>query len=161
MAQGNKHSEHEVKAAFVYHFTKFVEWPRAADTSADSVFRISVLGSSVIADALREISETKHIRGCKVSVEEISSIDDLKRCHVLFVAETAEVDLPIVTGADDDKAVLTIGDWADFPRRGGMIGLYTQKNRMRFRICPDRAREVGLTISSQLLKLADIVCEEG
>ena len=150
-------NEAEVKAAFVYNFLKFVDWPSHALPKPDQPFAIAIVGEGSVADAAESLLRGKRISAYPVVVLRVKAGEPLSDVHAVFV-----------TGADPEKArrtlatksnasILTIGDDAQFAARGGMIGLYVEDRRVRFEVNTDAADATGLRVSSRLLALARLV----
>lgn len=150
--------EYEVKAAFLYNFAKFIEWPDRAFPAADAPFVIGVLGDDPFGPALDDL-ERREVHGRKVVVWRIGSVRTAPACHILFVSESERRDLEAVIRGLQSMPTLLVSDIEDFARRGGMIAFEPQGDRLTFAINPVAARKAGLKISSQLLKLARIVQE--
>lgn len=157
LAQGV--NEAEVKAAFLYHFTGYVDYPASASIQPGNPFVIGVLGKDTIIDALQQAVRGKSVKGRPVVVKQVGLGQELKECHVLFVPETQAAHLSRVLDILGDAPVLLVGESKDFAARGGMIGFFVEQNRVRFEINPEAARRAHLTISSRLLSLARIVKE--
>jgi hypothetical protein len=152
-------AEYEVKAAFVYNFVKFVEWPDAAGLSHDRV-RLCVLGDLPDAPAFLHLDGTV-VRGKKVSVVALKDAVEVHTCDVLFVATNQSGRLPDVIGSLKDRPVLTIGDTEGYALRGVMINMFLENKRIRFEINEEQAKSAGLRISVKLLKLASKVYGTG
>lgn len=152
--------EYQVKAAFLFNFAQFVEWPTNAFPKAPAPFVIGILGNDPFGTALDEI-----VRGEKVSnrpfvVQRYQQTEEIKACHVLFINESSNKRLAEILAELKGKNILTVGDTEGFARQGGMICFMTEKNKIRFRINVEAAKSAGLTISSKLLKAAEIVAPE-
>jgi hypothetical protein len=146
-------SEHEVKAAFLYNFTKFVEWPETK-FNADNQLLICVVGNDPFADELRAAIEGKAVRGKRLTMLYLSDGDDPRRCHVLFISGESGIDPSSVLDHLHGAGVLTVGDLDGFAAQGGVINFRMEDRRVRFEINAEAAEEEGLRISSQLFKLA-------
>lgn len=155
-AQGSS-NEAEVKAAFVYNFLKFVDWPPHALARSDQPISIAIVGEGAVADAVESLLEGKNVGMHPLVVVRVKAGDPLPDVHAVFV-----------TGADKDKAhrtlgnkgtaaILTIGDDDQFATRGGIIGLYVEDRRVRFEVNTGAADATGLRVSSRLLALARLV----
>jgi hypothetical protein len=132
-------NEYEVKAAFLYNFAKFTAWPSPPEQAEDA-FTICILGDDPFGPAL-DLLKGKPVDGRPVEVRRLT-----KPGEIGSLAEKLR-----------DQPVLTVGDGPGFVRSGGMIGFVLSDGRVRFEIGPDRISPTGLTVSSQLLKLAIIV----
>ena len=152
-AQDIKHTEHQIKSAFIYNFAKFVYWP---DESNDSTLTLYVIGEASFYAALDTI-EGKIIRGKTLQIKHIKSLRNIKDCDMLFITSAEKDNLENLINPIRGSSILTIGDTKGFAERGVMINLYIEEERVRFEINVEAASQAGLEISSQLLKLAKIV----
>jgi hypothetical protein len=147
--------EYELKSAYVLNFIKFVDWPAQRLSPNSTTITVCVAGR----EAYRAATETIHgksVKGKTISVIQYSGAQDLSRAHVLFV--TADPG-QIASLLDGTRAagVLTVGESSGFTKDGGIIGFRNVDNKIRFDINARAAEGSGLTISSQLLKLARVV----
>jgi len=138
--------EYEVKAAFLFNFLKFVEWPPAA---ADAPWVIGVLGHDPFGQTLDLTVRGKIVNGRKVKVRRYDQASDVKDCNILFIGreDYERSGIPLQPG------LLTVGESPGFLKAGGIISFYLEDNRVRFEIRPAAARSAGLHVSAQLLKL--------
>ncbi|HTM03845.1 MAG TPA: YfiR family protein [Vicinamibacterales bacterium] len=155
-AQSPRRSEYEVKAAYLFTFARFVEWtPRPSRD--DSSFTICILGADPFGATLDMTLSEAVIRGRRVGARRISEPDAAAGCHIVFVSTSEDrrmADLvPLLAGA----GVLTVSDMPKFTERGGMIQFVTAANRVRFEINLQSARQAGLMMSSELLRVASAV----
>ncbi|MDY6951147.1 MAG: YfiR family protein [Thermodesulfobacteriota bacterium] len=149
-------SEYVLKAAFLYNFAKFVEWPEDTFPDGERVIGICVLGEDPFGHTLESI-EGKIVKGRRVMIKLAESVADAKDCHVLFISRFHEKELVGILADLKHASVLTVGDGADFGERGGIIHFITVGNKLRFNINLEAAQRSGLKISSKLLKLANRV----
>ncbi len=147
-------TEYEVKAAYLYNFGRFVRWPANARGNGKAYFPICVLGQDPFGRALDATIGGQSIDGKNVVARRILTPADALGCRVLFISSSEDGELKNVLSALDGTSVLTVSDMPQFTRRGGMICLITQHNRIRFEVNLAAAERVGLMLSSQLLKLA-------
>jgi hypothetical protein len=155
-AEASDRGENLVKAAFLYNFAKFVEWPDDVFPDAQAPFVLCVLGEDPFGSAL-EIMEQKTIKDRKFLIKRTENIEELKKCHMLFVSRSESKYLNRILTQLKDSNILTVSDIEDFAERGGMIGLLKIKKKIRFEIAVNNAKQHGLKISSKLLNLAKIV----
>jgi len=150
-------NEAEVKAAFVYNFLKFVDWPPSSLPRLDRPLRIAIVGEGAVADATASLLQGKRVSVHPLLVVRVKPGEPVSDVHAVFI-----------TGADHKEArrtlesmasapVLTISDDAQFASRGGMIGLYVEDRRVRFEVNTDATDARGLRVSSRLLALARLV----
>jgi hypothetical protein len=145
--------EYEIKAAFLYNFTKFVQWPPEALADGDAVV-VAVLGEDPFGLALERAFQGKTVQDHPVVIRRFEQLADVKRCHVLFVAAPEAGRIAAIVKLLGAQPVLTVGEGDDFVRRGGIIAFGMEANKVRFEINLDAAERAGLKISSELAKLA-------
>src|SRR4051794_22822700 len=138
--------EYQIKAAFVYNFTKFVEWPAERFTGADDPIIIGVLGKNPFGDSLENAVRGRKIGGRDITVVMLSTIDDRPHVHVLFVAAGEEKGFDQRTAA----GVLTVGESERFTALGGMITFMSETEKVRFVINLENAERAQLKLSAQL-----------
>jgi hypothetical protein len=156
-----KASETDVKAAFVYNFAKFVEWPASAVGHRDSTFRIGIVGSGDMNRAVKAAVESKQVAGRRIEVVETDDPAVLNGCQLAFFNPLSSAVLGKLLTELQKHPVLTVGDQTEFIVQGGMIRFIVVDGKVRFEISPTRARTEKLSISSKLLKLAVIADEYG
>jgi hypothetical protein len=152
--------EYQLKAAFLYNFTKFINWPPDSLGNSPRSFNFCMIGLTPLAQALEQVIQGKKVHGRKPMLKYISNAHHLTGCHVLFVSQAEQESIPGILDAVADDSVLTVGETKSFASRGGMIEFLIVANKLRFEINLQTARSARLGISSQLLKLAIIVHEE-
>jgi hypothetical protein len=148
--------EYEVKAAFLYNFAKFVEWPADAFSSPGEPLILGIVGTDPFGDALKAI-EGGSAAGRKILVNRFQTIEELGRCHILFISSSAKKNLPEILSLAQKWNVLTVGETRGFAEAGGVINFVLINKKIRFEINVDAAQQAGLKVSSQLLKVAKIV----
>lgn len=146
-------SEYQAKAAFLFNFAMFANWPKESFSDEKSPLIIGVLGTDTVEDALKTI-EGETINNRKVTIEHFAVVEGIKRCHLLFISSSERHRLSEIIQMLGDSSVLTVSDMEGFTRQGGMIGLLTTQNRIRFAINMDSIHRTRITISSRLLNLA-------
>jgi uncharacterized protein DUF4154 len=149
-------SEYEVKAAFLYNFARFVEWPIDAPGD-DSTFVVTVLGRDPFGSALDDTLRGKKIDEKRVVVRRVLRSEDVGRSHIVFISDSESDRLPAILKTLEAAPVLTVGDMSQFAERGGVIRFKVDQDRIRLEINVAAAQRSRLRISSQLLKLARIV----
>jgi len=149
-------NEYEVKAAFLYNFIKFVDWPQPSKPVQEPLL-ICVIGDDPFGASLDKIVEGKHANGRSLQVRRFNRADDAKSCEIAFVSASEKTHLRSILEALKGANTLTVGDTPRFAEMGGVINLVLQDNLVHFEINVDAARSHGLTISSRLLGLARIV----
>jgi hypothetical protein len=156
LAQTGPSREYRVKAVFLFNFAQFVEWPPAAFAGANSPIVIGVLGENPFGAYLDETVRAEKVDNRPLEVQRYRRVDEIKTCHVLFI-NRSEAHLEQILSALKDRSILIVGDGDDFVERGGMIRLATTQNKIRLIISVEAAKAAKLTISSKLLRSADVV----
>ena len=150
--------ENDIKAAFLYNFTKFIEWPGPASRTAEP-FRLCVLADAGFTTAVDRIIAGESVEGRPLARMEPQSPDDARQCAILYVGRGhTERGAPLVT-AVRELPVLTVGDSPRFVEQGGTIEFVLENNRVRFDVSPGAAQRSGLLVSSKLLRVARQVVE--
>lgn len=151
-------SEYAVKAAFVYRFSEFVEWPPSSFKSGDSPITICVLGENPFGTSLQQMTSGKVFAGRHFAVKQLQDAALAPAaCQLLFISRSEKARLRSVLTALGKAPVLTVGDTGGFAERGVMINLFLERGKVRFEINARAAERAGLQISSKLLSLAKLV----
>ena len=145
--------ESYMKAAFLYNVIKFIEWP--ADARGPIIF--GVLGKGPLELLLQQVVHGKSLDGRPLLVKAVHKLEDIKGCHVLFIADSESERLRDIVAALKDYTILTVSDIDQFARRGGMIFLVAENQKLRFEVNPDGLARSGVKISARFLQLAVIV----
>lgn len=152
-AQGSRDgpppSEHQVKAAFLLNFTKFIDWPPGA-AGSDNPFAICVVGDDPFGTVLDQTVEGERAAGRNIVVRRVR--EPAASCDLLFFARSARGVQRALAGVR--RGVLTVGETGDFLRQGGMISFVVEDRRVRFDVDERAAVRSGLKISSRLLNVA-------
>ena len=151
-----KPTEYEVKAAYIYNFTKYVEWPSGSFQGRSKTIRVCVIGDDPFGSSLTALNG-KRVGKRSVRIRRNTSLHDVRSCEILFISGSEEENLDQIMKAINGSLVLTIGDSEGFARKGVMINFYMENNKVRFEINPKAAMRAGLRISSNLLRIARIV----
>jgi hypothetical protein len=154
-------TEHQVKAAFLMNFAKFIEWPAVMFETVNTPITIGIIGDDPFDTALDEAVRGKAIDGHRILVKHVRIFEDWSKVHILFVSDSEKNDLRKIFERLGDAPVLTVSDIQSFCRSGGTIGFVTEHNRVRFEISLEAAERSGLLISSKLLTLATNVYKKG
>lgn len=153
-------SEYKVKAAFVFHFAQFVEWPTNAFQSENGPLIIGILGNDPFGSAIDEIVRGEVVRNHPLQVQRYRTLNDVKGCHILYVCPSEASNTRAIVERLRGQSVLTVGETENFARSGGVIRFLKEGNKIRFRINVQAAAEANVTISSKLLRAAEIVNTE-
>ncbi len=154
-------AEYQVKAAYLFNFGQFVEWPVQAYDSPNAPFVICVVGDDPFGKTLDDVVAGESLGGHAFVIRRFRNPKDISACHILFIgrSEAARLDetLQVLKG----RSVLTVTDIAGAETRGAMIVLVNDRNRIRMRINVAAAKSSNLAISSKLLRPAEVVGNEG
>lgn len=153
---GSAPEEYQVKAAFLFNFVRFVEWP-ANTLGAGDPLTLCVFGQDPFGTNLDQIVSGKTANGKPLVIRRISDPSALRGCQIVFLAASEMRRFDAMAGALADLSVLTVGEAKGFAERGGVINLVVQDEHVRFEINPAAAARARLRISSKLLQLALLV----
>jgi len=156
IARGETAPEYTVKAAFLYNFAKFVEWPADAFAGPASPIVLFVYGADPFGDALKSL-KGKTANGRPIVVRYAANLGELERCHLLFVSASEKANLPKILQTTKGWSILTVGDMNGFAQDGGIINMVKEESRVGIEINLEAAQRSRLEISSKLLGLAKIV----
>jgi hypothetical protein len=150
-AQSN---EYQVKAAFLYNFAKFVEWPSEAFGDSNAPLVIGVIGDDPFGGALDQAINGKSVGGHSLVARRLRWGQDLRSCQILYISSSERKHLSQIIQSLRRASVLTVGDMDEFNQQGGMINFILEASRVRFEINSREADQARLRISSKLLTLA-------
>jgi hypothetical protein len=156
--ENRKPTEYEVKAAYIYNFAKFVEWPNDRIQDGRDTIQLCVLGDDPFGRSLATIVG-KSAGERKISVKQNVSLQNMQGCEIVFVSGSEEEHLGRIVKALNGSPALTRGDTEGFAGRGVMINFYLENRTVRFEINQRAAKRAGFRISSNLLRIARIVEE--
>lgn len=149
--------EYRVKSAFLFNFTKFVQWPESYFSESGGIMRLCVIGDPDFYDILQETVAGKNSQQKTLVVNRITTRRELPGCHVVyFLGETANVVDPWLESMQS-TSILTVGDSPKFVEAGGIIGFVIVDGKIRFDINRSQATAVNIDVSSKLLSLARTV----
>lgn len=152
LAQEAEHAPEKVKAAFLYHFGKFIDWPKEA--LPPDTFTIAVLGAKPVADELRQLAPDRSVQNRTLQVREIRSIEEAGTAQILFIHEADASRLPRLLAPLRGKPVLIVTDVEDGLKKGASVNFTLSQQRLRFEISLSQAKHAGLYFSSRLLAIA-------
>ena len=150
-------TEYQIKAAFLYNFAKFVEWPAPTLEKIGDTFTIGIWGEDPFGEDLENELTGKMVQGKRLVLKKLTRLEDAPKCQVLFISASEKDKLPMALEILKGFSVLTVSDIPSFIQRGGMVGFILDHNRVRFNINLEMAEKSDLKISSQLLKLAKTI----
>ena len=165
--------EYKIKSAFIYNFTKFVDWPEEKIGDQNEPIMIGIIGKNPFGDAFKPIT-SKKIKGkesriiCFKDLEQLktsseaskSKIESLRKCHLLFICSSEKDHLTEILNLVNKHSVLTVGETSSMLKSGGMINFVLEENKIRFEINLIAAKQANLKIRSQLLRLATRVIDK-
>lgn len=146
--------EYDLKAAFLFNFARFVEWPPTAFAGDRAPLTVCVYGEDPFGPTLDAVVQGERVGERSLLVQRPDSLDDLGECHVLFVCRSEKDRLGKVMAQVAGKPVLTVADTDGFLRAGGTINFILEGSKVRFLINQEAAARSGLRISSKLMRLA-------
>ncbi len=145
--------EYAVKAAFLYNFTKFVDWPSTAFADEKSSILICVLGENPFGRTLGDLAK-EEVAGRKLTVLGRKENQGLEGCHVLFISRSERERIPAILAEVQSSPVLTVADTEGFLDQGGVINFILEGSKIRFEISQEAAERADIKISSKLMSLA-------
>jgi YfiR/HmsC-like len=155
-AQAQSATEYQVKAAFLFNFAKFVEWPADA-FAADVPLQICVLGQDPFGRDFEQVIEDKTVNGHRLEVAHPEGVPQARACQILFIASSEKSRLREILTGLKGASVLTVGDTPGFAQLGGIINFVLDDNRVRFEINQKAAELMRLKLSARLLTVAKLV----
>jgi hypothetical protein len=152
----SSYKEGEIKAAFVYNFAKFVEWPADSFRDNRSSLSICVLGKHPFGNALDNLGQ-KTVGNRKIDVRFVQDPSDIEKCHILFISSSEKNSLSQILKQVKNDRTLTVSDMKGFSEAGGIITLVSAGEKMTFEVNLAVANQTSLKISSKLLQLGKVV----
>lgn len=144
--------EHQVKAAFIANFIKFIDWPDLG--KAGSRFVVGVYGAEPFEHTIEDTLAARSISGHPIYVQQIHSDSEIKQCRIVISGASSEDRVDHLTRACNDAGAVLIGEADNFAKMGGTIGFLIVSSKVRFEINLESARRQRVSISSKLLSLA-------
>jgi hypothetical protein len=147
----------QIKAAYLFNFAKFVEWPAEALPQSDSIVTFCALGLSPVVDELDSVLRGKTITGHKIALRRLQSPDEIAGCHVVFLTVGAGKQQPKLLKAASGHPILLVGDSPGFAQSGGAMNFVMESGKVLFEVNLRAVDGAGLKMSAKLLSLARIV----
>ena len=144
---------HDVQAAYLYNFAKFAQWPQDRATDSEP-FSICLLGEDELGKKLDDLIADETLQGRKIVARRLSSASAAESCQIVFIGQSEEARLSKELAALNGKPALTVSALPQFLEHGGAILFLFQNNKVRFAVNLAAAQQAGLTLSSELLKVA-------
>jgi hypothetical protein len=150
-------AEYQVKAVFLFNVAQFVEWPPQAFPDSVAPVVIGVLGNDPFGAFLDETVRGEQLGGRALEIRRYRRVEDLSDCQILFISQSERDRMNEIRARLRTQPILIVSDVDGFAEGGGMMGLFTDRKRVRIRINLQAVQAAGLTISSKLLRVADVV----
>lgn len=148
--------EYQVKAAFLYHFSNFVDWPASTFEATKGHLRICVMGKDPFGQSLDATLANKSVRDHPFEIRRNPPTTELQHCHLLYLPASASSQIRTIRHQVAKENVLTVGETLDFMRQGGMVQLFVDNQKVRFAVNTDVVNQTNIIVSSKLLRLAKI-----
>ncbi len=153
--------EYQVKAVFLFNFTQFVAWPPDSFADSRAPFVIGVLGRDPFGAALDEAVRGESVNGRSLVIQRYSNVADLRPCQILFIDRSVSGEAAKALETLAHKGTLTVSDFDSASPHDVIIRFLNEDKKIRLRINVDSARDAGLTISSKLLRPAQVIGTSG
>lgn len=155
-AQGKPPLEYQVKAAFLFNFTRFIHWPESAYTSPDAPFVIGIVGTDPFGTYLDELVNSEKAEGHPIIIRRYPGGGDMSGCQLIFIGLDTPGKLKAILSLTAHPGMLTVGDAASFISSGGMVRFFKEDNRIKIEIKLAAAKAAQLEVSAKLLQVAKI-----
>jgi len=159
-AQTLSSPEYQVKAIFLFNFAEFVEWPPEAFPKTEAPLIIGILGDDPFGPYLDETIRGETVNDRPLAVQRYRQVEEIKTCHMLFISRTEADRLELILASLKGLNILTVADAEGFAKRGVIVRFVIEQNKIRLKINLEAAKAANLTISSKLLRPAEIVTSE-
>ncbi|MCH7869331.1 MAG: YfiR family protein [Myxococcales bacterium] len=160
LASSELSTEYKVKAAFLYNFTKFIDWPKASSGAERKSIHLCIHGDNPFGSMLAASVKGRTVRGKNIQVREVD-VDDLSSCDLLFISSSEKQHVEVLLADLPAKGILTVADHSGFLSAGGGIELVIDRGKVRFRINLAMVNRAELSVDSRLLALATEVLKGG
>lgn len=149
--------EDQVKSVFLYNLTNFVFWPEGSFTDSENPFIITILGGSTFVENLQLLTQGEHVGRHPIQINQISKIEDLGKCHLLFIHEEFNSHISSILEKSSQIGLLTVSDYQDFCQQGGAVNLLIKSKHLNLEINIAAAQQNKLKFNAKLLQLATLV----
>lgn len=161
LLQTGQAPEYQVKAVFLFNFAQFVDWPAEAVADSAAPLVIGILGDDPFGGFLDATVRGEHVGARPLHLRRYGKVEDIETCDILFISRSEGKRMRTILASLKDRPILTVSDADRFAERGGMIRLVTDKHHIRLQVNLEAAQGAHLTISSKLLRVAEIVTPRG
>jgi hypothetical protein len=150
--------EYTMKAAYIEHFTRFIEWPQSPDLEdLSKPFILGIIGNNRLGRTCEDYYSNNKIKGKKVEIRHVATPAEIAHCNLLYIGSLTASELDQVLSRTKNLPILTVGDSKGFCEKGVLINFYLENHMVRFEINQKAAVTSGLSFSFHLLRLARIV----
>jgi hypothetical protein len=156
-AESEPLSEYQIKAGFLFNFTKFVEWPSDAFLDSSVPIVLGVVGENPVTNLVTEAAAGKAVNGRAVIVKRFKEEQDLRGCQILFVSSSEEKHIAQILEKLRGSSVLTVGEANGFAQSGGVINFLVEGNKVRLELNLEAAARARLKISAKVIAVARLV----
>jgi hypothetical protein len=150
-------AEYDIKAAFLFNFARFTEWPDQAFAGPTAPLVLGIYGVDPFNRSTLDEISSRSISGRRVEVRKMDDPKTLGDCHIIFVNGIDDKNLATLMSSIKNKPVLTVGESEKFGPSGGMIRFYIEDTKVRFEVHLPQVQRANLKISAKLLSLARVV----
>jgi len=149
--------EFQLKAAFLYNFSNFINWPSTAFDTQQADLQICIFGQNPFGNILEAATENLSVKSHPLKIKYPQTLQEVSKiCHILFVSDSETEELSEIIKTVEDLPILTVSDTEDFMAEGGMINFYIENNKIRIKINNDKLEQAGLKADATLLNLATL-----
>jgi hypothetical protein len=153
--------DRDLKAALLYNFTQFVDWPERAFANPEAPFVIGIVGHDPFGLSLEKIVDHERANGHRITVQHCHNMAEAEECHLLYIDVQERDSLEKIIRSLDSRPILTVAEFDGFLGRGGMVRLYRNpENKIRVRMNLESVRSTGLSISAKLLRVVEVAVPE-
>ena len=147
--------EQKIKAAYIYHLTKFIDWPLTHPNKRSETINVCVSGGDTPFARYLQLLENRQAKGRPIAVMQLQITGDTTQCHLIFYPIGSKVNQEQLNQINQ-QGTLTVGESADFMKNGGMVGMFVIDNRVRLHFNYELAKQAGILVSANLLEVATI-----
>ena len=159
VTQPAEERELQIKAAFLFNFTQFVEWPPDVLSHSGEPMVIGILGEDPFGGHLKDLISGEKVNGHPLIIQHYQNAEEINICHILFISLHESGKLREVFANLKQHGILTVGDGDNFIKEGGMVRFFNKNNKIRIQINTGITKGAGLAISSKLLQVANVVSQ--
>jgi hypothetical protein len=152
--------EYQIEAVFLFNFAQFTDWPRDAFASSNSPIVMGILSADPFGRFLQDTIRDELVRGRRIEIRHYRAVEEIKTCHILYISQSEATRLDHILAGLKGKSVLTVSDIEHAAIRGVMIRFLTERNKIRLRVNLAAVKAARLSLSSKLLRGAEIVGAE-